>query len=232
MRVAIVDDEALARARLSRLLMALENMDVVASCESAEALLKVLDEQPLDALWLDIQMPGLDGMELAALLRDRQLPVVFVSAHGDRALDAFAVEAVDFLLKPVDPNRVREAAARLLRLSRGKTRVLPIETASGVVLVQPEQITHASFDGQLVSVHLTAAANPRQLDTTWSLNGLLTRLPVGLLERVHRRHVLNLDHVERLSRTPAGGYVAWVRGGGQVEVSRQAGRKLRRRLGW
>ena len=232
MRVAIVDDEAMARARLERLLAALDDIQVVASCADADALLEVLRRESLDGLWLDIRMPGLDGLELAALLRDRRLPVVFVTAHNNHAVDAFAVGAVDYLLKPVDPGRVREAAQRMRRVGQVKVSRLAIDTAAGVVFVQPEHITHASFDGQLLTLHLVESASLRRIDTTWSLNALLARLPAALLERVHRRHLLNLDHVERLERTPSGGYLARVRGGGEVDVSRQAGRRLRRRFGW
>ena len=237
MRVAVVDDEALARARLTRLLAALDDIEVVASCDSADALLALLRSEPIDALWLDIRMPGLDGLELAALLGDKLLHIVFVTAHRQHAVDAFAVGAVDYLLKPVAATRVRQAAQRLLRHHRHghrgtEPRQLAIDTATGVVFVQPRHITHASYDGQLLTLHLLPPAVPEKVDTTWSLNALMERLPPALLERVHRRHLLNLAHVERLERTAAGGYLARVRGGGEVEVSRQAGRRLRRRFGW
>lgn len=232
MRVAIVDDESLARARLERFLAAVPDVEVVVSCSSAAALLEALKTVPVDALWLDIHMPELSGVELATLLRERDLPVVFVTAHPQHALEAFAVEAVDYILKPVEPARVSEAAARLRRHCQGALQQLAIETANGVVLVQPDHISHAIFDGELTTLYLAPEATTEQLHTTWSLSALAERLPTGQLERVHRRHLLSLRHVARLERTPTGGYIAWMQDGSQVEVSRQAGRSLKRRFGW
>jgi two-component system LytT family response regulator len=104
---------------------------------------------------------------------------------------------------------------------------LAIATHDGAALVRPTEITHATFDGALVTVHTAA----RAILTDDTLQDLEAKLGTGPFERVHRRALLNLDHVERLESVDSGGYVAVLSTGKRVDVSRQSARRLRRRLG-
>jgi two-component system LytT family response regulator len=104
---------------------------------------------------------------------------------------------------------------------------LAIATKAGVVLLGPDEVTHAVFDGQLVTVH----TRDRAILSDATLQELADRLSAPQFERVHRRAIVNLLHVERLEPVISGGYVARVAGGKSVDVSRQAARRLRRRLG-
>ncbi len=220
LRVIVADDELLARKRMRRLVGAISNVVLVDVVESAEGLFAALAQQSVDVVLLDIRMPGLDGIDAAALLPDPAPRVIFVTAHADRALDAFERGAVDYIVKPVDPARLREALSRIQhRTSHSR---LPVETSDGVVLVDPSTISHLSFDGALVSIYRLDAPT---LMSDRSLSELAERLPRHF-ERVHRRHLVNLDQVDRLVPTEARGYRALI-GEFEVPVSRQAARRLR-----
>ncbi len=236
LRVLLCDDEAMARRRAHRLLSALPGVQVGAECESAEEARRKLAEEEFDVALLDIQMPHESGLELAASLPDPKPFLIFVTAHGEHAVEAFEVGAVDYVLKPLEEERLAKAMARArsyldaapsLRGAPPKAPDAPIAIATrdGAVLFAAEDVSHCSFDGQLTTVY----AKSRSVLTEQSLTELASKLPHLL--RVHRRSLLSLAHVDRLESQLSGGYVAHVRGGGSVEVSRQAARDLRRRLG-
>ncbi|MEJ7597728.1 MAG: response regulator [Kofleriaceae bacterium] len=220
MKVIVADDELQARKRLVRLLEELR-LVVVAACASGDQVLAQMTLRP-DLLVLDISMPGLSGLELHAKLPDT--PVIYVTAHEAHAIQAFELGAIDYVMKPVTAARLAKAVARV-RPAQTQTERLPIETRSGVILVDPASIIYAQFDGALV----TLATEHGSWITTLTLKDLEARLPPQFA-RVDRRHLLNLDEVARLEPEPDGGYRAVTRTGAVVPISRQAARDLRRRL--
>lgn len=235
LRILIVDDEQLARRRLARLLADLPGVELAGECEGGQEALAALrrDGADVDVVLLDIAMPGLTGLQTAALLGDEGPYVIFTTAHGDHAIEAFDLGAVDYLLKPIEAVRLDRALARARhRLGprqsgpQGLSR-LPVATREGIVLVDPRELSHAVFDGALVTLHLAG----RALLTDQSLQDLEDRLPAGAFERVHRRALVNLEKIERLEPLASGGYDARMPGGDAVPISRQAARRLRRRLG-
>jgi two-component system LytT family response regulator len=242
MRILVADDELLARKRLIRLLGAIEGAEVVGECATGNAVLERLREEGVDVVLLDVQMPGLSGIEALSLLGEEAPLVILCTAHPDYALDAFELGAVDYVVKPVEAARLKKAllrAARQLELRRSgaaggpkppagtSLARLAIPTRQGIVLLDPEEISHAVLDGELVSV-FTEHGVYLSDDT---LGDLHDRLPDALFARVHRRALVNLARVVRLEPVDSGGFVAHTRSGHQVEVSRQAARELRRRLG-
>ncbi|MBI2390361.1 MAG: response regulator [Deltaproteobacteria bacterium] len=268
LRVLIADDELLARKRLARLLAELPAVELVAQCVDAEEVLARVREGGVDLALLDIHMPGLTGIDALGLIASQagqasQAPlVVFCTAHPDHALAAFDGGAIDYLLKPIELERLRKAVDRAqarigetqarigetqarngetqTRIGETRARVatprtseeaplarLPVETRQGIVLVDPARVTHAVLDGPLVTV----VTLDEELVTDFTLQDLERRLPEGRFLRVHRRALLALEHVTRLEPLPTGGFAARTVGGHVVEVSRQAARALRRRLG-
>ncbi len=226
MKIAIVDDELLGRQRLERLIRALEGVELVAICASGQEALQAVREHRPDVLLLDVQMPDLTGLEVASLL-EGEVAVIFVTAHAEHAVQAFAVAATDYLLKPVDAQRLKSALDRLRpRPSTSALTRLPIKTQKGVVLLDPQDITHAVLNDALVEV----ATETKTWLTDWSLNALEARLPPRFM-RVSRQALLNLDKVALLEPTDSGGYLAKTTGGAIVQVSRQAARDLRKALG-
>jgi len=252
MRVLVADDELVARKRLLRLLAAIDGVRVVGECESGLAVLERLKTEEVDVVLLDIHMPGLSGLETIALLPEDGPVVVLCTAHADHAVDAFEQGVADYVMKPVEAGRLKKALGRAAQrlasragapqpsdappappvsregaegASRGLDR-LALPTRQGIVLLDPRAVSHAIIEGELVSV-VTEGGTYLSDDT---LADLQEQLPRDLFERVHRRAILNLEHVERLVPLETGGFVAHTRGGHAVEVSRQAARELRRRL--
>jgi two-component system LytT family response regulator len=232
LRVLLADDESMARQRLERLLGTFPEVELVRSCQSAEEVLEEVRKRPVDALLLDIRMPGLTGLEAAQLLPEPRPYIIFCTAHREHAVEAFDTGAVDYLLKPVDAARLKKALDRARRrldapaAPDGATR-LPIVTRQGIRLLKPEDISHVVLDGELATV-FTAT---EQLLTDASLQELQDKLAPFGFERVHRRALLHLGRVARLTPLETGGFLAHVRPGQEVEISRQVARELRKRLG-
>jgi two-component system LytT family response regulator len=225
----------MARKRVLRLLGELGGIETAIECESGEQVLERLAEDDIDVVVLDVNMPGLSGIDTVLAMPEERPYIVFLTAHPEHAVKAFEVGAVDYVLKPVDDARLSKAIERARHsLDHGPAREpqklakLAIATHDGAALVNPSEITHATFDGTLVSVHTST----RTILTDDTLQDLEAKLgSAASFERVHRRAILNLDHVERLESVDSGGYVACISTGKRVDVSRQSARKLRRRLG-
>ena len=238
LRVLVCDDELIARKRASRLLSEQADVEVVAECASGDEVLAKLAAEEVDLVVLDINMPGMSGIETVLNMPEDRPYLIFLTAHPEHAVSAFDLGATDYLMKPVDEARLKKALDRARRQLDAPPRRdgpepsvplarLAIATKAGVVLLGPDDVTHAVFDGQLVTVH----TRDRALLCDSTLQELEDRLSASHFERVHRRAIVNLLHVERLEPVLSGGYVAHVAGGKSVDVSRQAARKLRRRLG-
>ncbi len=238
LRVLIADDEQLARARLTRLLTSMEDVTIVGEAKDGEEVLTKVRAGGIDVVLLDVQMPKLTGVEAMALWPVDGPWVVFCTAHAEHAVKAFEIDAVDYLLKPVEPDRLKKALDKARQRETRETFSaavkkhqaiprLPVQTRQGLVLLDPGVITHAVLEGELVTVHTKDAS----FLTDYSLNDLEQRLPAGRFERVHRRALLNLEAVARLEPLETGGYLARTTNGHSVEVSRQAARDLRKRLG-
>lgn len=248
LRVLVADDEAMARRRLVRLLEALPDVCIVGEVSDGDEALERVRGGGVDLVLLDIQMPRLGGLDALALMPPDGPVVVFCTAHAEHAVAAFDVGAVDYLLKPIDAARLQKALVRArdveqrrrffaeasrVRATHGhaSSGAMPdrfgLETRQGIVLLDPDEMTHAEIDGELVTVFTRTASYVCDL----TLQALETRLAAHGFIRVHRRCLLNLRHVQRLEPSDTGGYVAHVVGGRTVEVSRLAARDLRKRLG-
>ena len=245
LRVLVADDEAIARKRLVRLLAAMPDVTVAGECADAHEVLERVRAGDIDAVLLDIQMPELSGIEALQLFPADGPVVIFCTAHTAHAVTAFDLGAIDYLLKPIEAARLRKALDRARdrdarrryadELARFKSRSeqekpldrLALPTRQGIVLLDPLTVSHAELDGELVTVHTADA----QYLSALSLQELESRLPGERFARVHRRALVNLEHVVRLEPNEVGGYTARTRNGSAVEISRQAARELRKRLG-
>lgn len=238
LRVLIADDELLARKRMARLAGALPGVTVVASCTDGAEVLELVAEEPVDVVLLDIQMPGLTGLDASQLLPEGGPAVVFTTAHPEHALQAFDIGAADYLLKPVDAERLRRALDRCRARLEGPEPVEPspsgplaLPTRRGVRLVEPAALLCAVYDGTALWAHLARGDGAERLTVDLTLAELEARLPDPPFLRAHRRAIVNLDQVELLEPTETGGYLACIRGGPKVAVSRAVSRGLRRRFG-
>jgi len=162
LRVLVCDDEMIARKRAVRLLSDQAGLEIVAECTSGDEVLEKLRSEEIDVIVLDINMPNMTGLETAMRMPEDRPYIIFLTAHPEHALEAFDVGAMDYLLKPVDAARMQKALDRARKQldpsgqeppSAAPLARLAIETKTGVVLLSLDDVTHASFDGQLVTVH-------------------------------------------------------------------------------
>ena len=258
LRVLVVDDEAPGRDEVAWLLERHESVAEVITSDSATEALRLIGEHEPDALFLDVQMPGLTGLELAGVLSRfaSPPPVVFVTAHESHAVEAFDLHAVDYVLKPVRPERLGEAVRRVLaaRLDRGTVGEptadpaaapqspaadvgghdrrddlqIPVELGGVTRFVERAEVTHVEAAGDYARLHTPTGSH-------------LLRIPLSTLEeqwseagflRVHRSMLVALHHVREV-RMDAGHCTVLVGAGAaasEVVVSRRHTRTLRDRL--
>jgi DNA-binding LytR/AlgR family response regulator len=244
LRALIVDDEPPARHALARLLRDLPGIEAVGTAPDGLAALDMLARVPVDLLFLDIEMPALGGLELAARLRPAVTPVViFVTAWPQYAVEAFAADAADYLLKPVDPARLADAVARAgQRLARvaldDSLRVLrtrqPAQTAPDHVWVEHgasrlklrlADVEWFAADGDYVQAHTAE----RGYLMRGSLNQLEATLPSSRFLRVHRSTLVHIDAVVRVA-VAEGVMLLTTRSGVALKVGRRARSCVRNRL--
>jgi DNA-binding LytR/AlgR family response regulator len=202
LRALIVDDEAPARGELRYLLAAHPEVEIVGEAASATEALALAAGLRYDVVFLDVEMPGMTGLEAARLVLDRRErpAVVFVTAHERYAVQAFAVEAFDYLVKPVDP----EQLARVVqRLQRARSREMPpvekvaVVSAGGAkTLLDYDAIHWIEADGDYSRVH----TYDRVYLATSSLRELEELLPSTRFARIHRSHLVNLAKVAAVRR--------------------------------
>ncbi|MFF5210611.1 LytR/AlgR family response regulator transcription factor [Streptosporangium sp. NPDC000396] len=195
----VVDDEPLARRRLCHLLTAHDDIEVAASCESIQAAVSAVEQYQPDLIFLDIQMPEGNGFEIFNRLCESQVPaVVFVTAFSEYAAQAFDIEAVDYLLKPCDRDRLATSVARVRSfLNTRKERSvrplkrIPIETAGRIRLIEVEEIDFVRADNGYLRIH----AGSRTFLTRVSLAQLHQSLDPADFLRIHRSLIVRLDRV-------------------------------------
>jgi two-component system, LytTR family, response regulator LytT len=198
-RALLVDDEAPARSELRYLLAAHPEVEVVGEAASAAEALKLAAAVPYDVVFLDVEMPGFSGLEAARLVHDRpnRPELVFVTAHEQYAVEAFAVEALDYLLKPVDPARLAQVVTRLShRETPPPVEKLPVVSGGQTVLVDWDQIHFARADGDYSRIH----TYDRSYLCTQSLRQLEAALPDRRFARIHRSYLVNLAKVAAVKR--------------------------------
>lgn len=233
LNVLVVDDEAPALADLSRLLRSATGTGDVCTAANGPQALRTLAERPFDAVFLDVRMPGIDGLELARVLRrfDEPPAVVFVSAYETGAVDAFELKALDYLMKPVSSRRLAEALGRV-REARGavSTRpddVVPLPTLrGGTRLVPRDSILFLQADGDYVRVicdeeRFLMRGRVSELARRWHDHGFV---------QVHRGYVANLRRAVEVRPRENGTAVLAFSDGREIPVARRHVAGLRREL--
>lgn len=247
LRVYLVDDEALALKRMTKLLRDTRRVEIVGlTLEPAQAV-EFLSGHQVDAVFLDIQMPGMTGFELLEKLT-HEPAVVFTTAFDKFALEAFEVSSVDYLVKPIDAERLGRTLDRLERLrgtsqaasnaeqlralARELTRKYPgrISSRAGerVVFIEVDRITHFYSRDKLT--YAATAARDFPVDST--IAELERRLDPAVFVRIHRGTLLNVHHVAEVTSWFAGGLVARLGDGKQTElpIARDRVKAVRERL--
>jgi DNA-binding LytR/AlgR family response regulator len=234
LRALVVDDELPALEELQyRLREAEPRTDVQVAATAMEAL-RLLRQQRFTAIFVDINMPGLSGLELVELVNALPDPpaVVFVTAYEEFAVRAFELRAVDYLLKPVAPDRLRATLDRILGQrnrpqSEGEATAhgqrlekLPVESEGRILLIDLPEIRYAEAHDDIVYVHTADRAYP----TRFSLNDLERRLPMPPFLRIHRAFIVNMQNVVEISPFFNGTYLLTVRDAGRTQLTVSRGR--------
>lgn len=220
LRLLVVDDEPPARARLKRLLLALPGVQVVGEAVDGRSALAQAETLAPDALLLDVQMPELGGLDVAASLPEGGPAVIFVTAFDQYALQAFDIAAVDYLLKPVDPERLARAVQRLRQRHRKGARQPPparliVSERGEVRVIERAQIHWLQAADNYVEVH--TADRMHLLRRT--LEGLLADLGPGFV-RIHRSRAVAVAAVSGMQPAGNGEALVSLRGGASLSCSR------------
>jgi two-component system LytT family response regulator len=234
LRIAIVDDEDLARQVLREYLAAEPDVEVVAECTNGFEAVKAVSEVRPHLLLLDVQMPKLDGFEVVELV-GREVAVVFVTAYDEYALRAFEVHAVDYLLKPFGPERLTEALHRVRARLQPRESPSPVELASaevraskgptGRILVRDGSRVHVlpvskiAF-AQAQDDYVNYLCDGREYLKEQTLGELETMLDPARFVRIHRSYILNIDFLARVELDARGNRVAVLNDGRRLPVSR------------
>jgi two-component system, LytTR family, response regulator len=234
MRAMIVDDEIYARRSLETMLTATEEFQVVSVCANAvEALQSIKVESP-DVLFLDVQMPKVNGFQLLSMIgRERMPSVVFVTAFDEFAIKAFEENAIDYLLKPVLRERLTLTVEKLKRVvNEGRTRVYDSPKIDRIPCTGPSCIRLVDVD-EVEHVHCSAAG----VYVVTPKGEFLTELTMQVLEnktqleRCHRQYLVDVRQIEEIHRPEPRAAVLKMKSGHEVPVSRRFFAALRHRLG-
>jgi two-component system response regulator LytT len=250
LRTIVIDDEKLARDRLAGFLAGLGGIELIGEASNGVEAVRMIEDQRPDLVFLDVQMPGMDGFEVLRALSQPPPQVVFATAYDEYAIRAFEVQAIDYLLKPFARTRVEEAVGRarsrmkqgapavdidavVRRLEEGrKSYVTQISVHSGrrILLLPVEDIRWFGVEHRLVYAHTAE----RAFMTNYTLRELEDRLDPELFFRVHKASLVNLRHVKEIVPWFGGRYKLAMRdhAASEVAVSRTQARALRARLRW
>ncbi|MBL7873362.1 MAG: response regulator transcription factor [Cyclobacteriaceae bacterium] len=233
MKALIIDDERLARKELVKLLEEHPSIEIVGEAVNADEAEQMINDLNPDLLFLDIQMPGRTGFQLLESLESVPL-VVFTTAYDEFALKGFEVNALDYLLKPIQAERLSEAVQKILEKDRAKSgrtagKKLGLEDQVFVKdgercwFVNLANIRFFESDGNYIKVYFDA--NRPMIHK--SLNALDDRLDERAFFRASRKHIINLSWVEAIEPWFNGGLMVKLRGGDKVEVSRRQAAKFK-----
>jgi two-component system LytT family response regulator len=248
LRVAIVDDEPPARARLRRLLKAQGDVEIVAECGDGAAAVDAIESLQPDLVFLDVQMPELDGFEVLGALEVARLPaVIFVTAFDKYALRAFEVHALDYVVKPVEPERFARALAharqritehrstsdgvsnliRQLGRERPHLARIPVRSEGRVKVIDVVDVDWLSAADNYVTLHV----GRHEYLVRDTLSALEARLAANDFVRVHRSTIVRLDRIAELVPDLHGDYRIRLKNGAVVPMSRTYRARLEDRFG-
>lgn len=246
MRVLIVDDEALARSYLAEQLAGIDGVELVGVAGNGFEAVKLVEELAPELVFLDIQMPKLSGFEVLELLGADAPAVVFVTAFDEYALKAFEVHAVDYLLKPVEPERLSAAIERVAERLRARApgpraeelaaAARPPGRALERVLIREEGRVHVLAVGAIEYVeaqddYLCFAAVGKKLRKQQTLAELEAQLDPTRFVRIHRSYLLNVERLARLDLYAKDSWIAVLADGTKLPVSRAGHARLKELIG-
>ena len=249
-RTLIVDDEPLARERLATLLQAEPDIELVGQCRDGEEAVTAIQDHTPDLVFLDVQMPQMNGFEVIEAIGTDQMPlVIFVTAYDQHALKAFQVRALDYLLKPFDRERFTEALARArkqiernetgdigkrllalvkdLRKDQPRSDRLVVKSGGRLYFLRVDEIDWVEAAGNYVRLHVGTTSHLLRE----TMNAIEGRLDPEKFFRIHRSRIVNMERIQELQPWLNGEYAVLLRTGTRLTLSRGYREKLQERLG-
>lgn len=239
MNALIVDDERLARKELAELLKAYDDIEIGGEAQDVDEALKLTESFTPDVVFLDIQMPEKDGFQFLDALDSCPFEVIFVTAYDEFALKAFDANALDYLLKPIDKQRLDRVIERLRKLVKTKATAQTDSSQDDDVLstndkifirdgekcwfVQLSEIEVFESYGNYVRVFF----NSNKPLILKSLNLIEERLDKKKFFRANRKHIVNMDYIAKVESWFNGGFMLYLKGGQEIEVSRRQAIKFK-----
>ncbi len=220
-RSIIIDDEEHAQRSLTKMLSwVAEEVEIVATCSSAtDGMLAILEHQP-DLVFLDIEMPRMTGFDMLAKIKDRNFHVVFITAYDEYAVNAFEANAIDYVLKPLDEERLAEAVNKVKKMlnydskqekleelvsrlsnSNYKFNKISLPTSEGLEFIEAEDILRLESNGNYTEVFTREGA---KLLISKTMKEIAEKLPEELFIRPHNSHIINLQYIRKYIRGNGG----------------------------
>jgi two-component system response regulator LytT len=237
-KALVVDDERFSREELIYLLKPYPSIEIIGEAESGDAaIMKAIQLQP-DVMFLDVEMPKMNGMEVAKSVQElKKVPaIVFATAYPDFAVEAFRHEAVDYLLKPYDEEQLGDAIARLEKKLKPKAPEPSSKTRPSKLAVEGDEEIHYLDPSHIIYVYredrvTKIVEKNHEYETKWALKEIEDRLKEFSFFRIHKSYLVNLDYVDRLTPWFNGAYQLELRGKeDKLSVSRNYVKDLRKQL--
>ena len=235
-RALVVDDEAPARSELCFLLEEIGNVDIVGEASNVREAVTLIKSTPADVIFLDVNMPGFTGIQLAESLATHPKPpaIIFVTAHSEHAVKAFEVNAIDYLIKPVEQHRLEVALAKIsgagpaVHDANDAARIM-VNKAGKKLFITTDEITYVMAKDDYSYIYTDT---DRFLSTS-SLTSLEEKLTVSGFFRVHRRYLVNLKRIRSVAPQQGGTLILTLedRGETEVPVSRRRVAGLKKAIG-
>jgi two-component system LytT family response regulator len=231
MKAIIVDDERLARKELRNLLSEFPNVEIIEECDNAESAITLVDELKPDVVFLDIHMPGKDGFGVLEEL-DYMPHVIFITAYDEYAIKAFEVNALDYILKPIQPERLKEAISKVTIQDNenviegdklGPNNLVFVKDGEKCWFIKLENVPMFESEGNYVRVYFD---NHKPLILK-SLNNLANKLDENVFFRANRKFIINLNWVDSIESWFNGGLMVKLKNGEKIEISRRQASKLK-----
>ncbi|MCP4272936.1 MAG: response regulator transcription factor [Gammaproteobacteria bacterium] len=238
LNILVVDDEPLARRNMNRFLSEIKNINIVASCENAQQALQYIQQQKIDIVMLDIEMPGMSGLTMVRKIPEEQLPyIIFATAYDKYAVNAFEVNALDYLLKPITKERLEVSLRRYLKvigselsqqyrkkLLHSLEKIRPQQSGGKLTINDGEQhlvlemsdIQYIESAGNYACVHY----QDQVIIIRQTLKKLLTQLDDKMFTQIHRSILVNIEQITVIKPHINGEYVLNLLNGERLKVSR------------
>jgi two-component system LytT family response regulator len=242
-KTIIIEDEQLARQRLKRLLNNYSEIEIIGEAENGQLGLQLIESLQPDLVFLDIEMPVLNGFEMLAKIKEHPPKIVFTTAYDQYAIKAFEEGSIDYLLKPIEIDRLDKTVTKLKQTNLSKpaialedlltkikgkasAKTLTVKLGDRILLIRLEDIIHAQAEDKYVFLH---TADGKKHLTDYTLSNLEDKLPEDFL-RIHRSDIINTNHITEIRRGFNGALIFVMSNGAKVTSSRSNSESLRERF--